>query len=97
MCNHQVINDISNLSMALQVGHTDAVKRYVEAILNSTLASDQKIELLTAKTVDGIPGLWISLQKGNTEIITIYLEAILNSTLEPSQKLELIALNTGIY
>jgi len=83
--------------MALQVGHTDAVKVYIEAILNATLASDQKIELLTAKTVDGIPGVWISLQKGDTDIIAIYIEAILNSTLAPSQKLELLALNTGIY
>ena len=60
--------------MALQNGHAEAIKAYVEAILNSSLPISYKQELLAAKEpLDGTPGLFMALQNGHTEAVEAYV------------------------
>ncbi|MBK2027024.1 hypothetical protein IB643_02480 [Allofrancisella guangzhouensis] len=74
-------NEETLLYLALQNGHTEAVRAYVNAILNADIsAALNKLTLLEAKDSKGTPGLFMALQKGHTETVKVYIQAVLEST-----------------
>ncbi|KYW82974.1 hypothetical protein AUF42_06325 [Francisella hispaniensis FSC454] len=75
------------LCIALQDGHTEAIKVYIESISN--LAGINKQQLLAAKIPNGTPGLFMSLQDGHSEAVKVYIEGIFN--LAGINKQELLA------
>ncbi|MBK2143348.1 hypothetical protein [Francisella tularensis] len=62
------------LCIALQDGHAEAIKVYIEGIFN--LSGINRRELLAAKMPDGTPGLHIALQQGHSEAVKTYREMI---------------------
>ncbi|ABK89957.1 ankyrin repeat family protein [Francisella tularensis subsp. novicida U112] len=71
-------DDLCNLlCLALQNGHTEAIKVYIEGISN--LSGINKQQLLAAKREnDGTPGLCLALCNGHVEAIKVYIEEISN-------------------
>ncbi|KEI35185.1 hypothetical protein FRA_40c09270 [Francisella sp. W12-1067] len=67
------------LYMALQEGHTETVKAYIEGIRNIPMIN--KDILLAAKSNDGTPGLYMALQDGYAEVVKVYIEGIKNISL----------------
>jgi ankyrin repeat protein len=65
------------LFMALQNGHTDTVKTFVEQVLNSELALEYKMEILAVKNQDGTPGLLFALKNGHTDTVKTFVEAVI--------------------
>ncbi|OIN84423.1 hypothetical protein KX00_1033 [Francisella sp. TX07-6608] len=62
------------LCLALQNGHAEAIKVYIEGIIN--LPGINKQQLLAAKAQDGMPGLYVALQQGHSEAVKTYKDAI---------------------
>jgi alkylhydroperoxidase/carboxymuconolactone decarboxylase family protein YurZ len=87
----KLTNFCPGLYMALQNGHTETVKVYLQAVLASGLGSEDQKELIASSSSDGVPGLLMALNLGHTETVKAYLEAVLDSGLRPEDKKELIA------
>ena len=66
------------LYMALENGHQETVRAYVEGIkqLGDIIEPEFLKELIAAKIGDGTPGLFMALQGGHQEVISAYLESI---------------------
>ncbi|WP_234393595.1 hypothetical protein, partial [Francisella hispaniensis] len=80
-------DDLSKLlCIALQEGHPEAIKAYIEGISNF---AGIKQELLAPKTQNGTPGLFMALQNGHSETIKVYIECI--SNFDGIDKQELLA------
>ena len=92
-------NGAPGLFMALQYGHQEAVRAYMEGIKQFRDIIDPGViwELLVAKRGEGTPGLFMALQNGHQEAISAYLEGIkqLPDIIEPEAIKELLAAKRG--
>ncbi|WP_145931399.1 ShET2/EspL2 family type III secretion system effector toxin [Yersinia bercovieri] len=79
------------LFMALQHGHTDAIRAYGEMLKNANLSPEKTAELLAAKRVDDTPGLVAALYYGHADAIRAYGEMLKNANLSPEKTAELLA------
>jgi hypothetical protein len=77
--------------LALQNGHTETVKEFAGAVLNSPLAPHRQIDLMAAKDAHGVPGLALAIQRGHTETVRAFVDAVAGSTLPSEQKVALLA------
>ena len=87
--------------MALQNGHSEAVKDYVKKVLaRDDLTDEQKKELLTGQKTDVTPGFvtprfvtpgfFMALQHGHSKTVAIFLQEVLASDLTDQIKEQLL-------
>jgi ankyrin repeat protein len=72
-------NGTPGLYYALQEGHTDTVKAFLEALpglKEFELTADQIKDILEAKNQNGTPGLYMALQEGRADTVKAFLEAL---------------------
>ncbi len=81
---------LPGLNIALQEGHTDAIRVYGRIIQTAGLPADKVAELLASKRHDGVPGLYLALQKGHADAIWEYGEIILAAKLPAVKVTELL-------
>jgi hypothetical protein len=85
------LTGIPGLNRALQDGHTDTVRVFMECVGALQLPDDKKLELLVAKRPDGVPGLSMALQKGHADTVSTFVESIVALKLSDHDKIELLA------
>ena len=85
------LNGIPGLYVALQSGHADTIKAYLEGIKNLNLSKKELKELIAAKSDEGVPGLYIALQRGHPETVKVYLEGIKNLNLSKEELRDIIS------
>jgi hypothetical protein len=78
--------------MALQDGHTSAVRAFGEILFNlqGRMYPQDLIGLLTAARWDNVPGLYFAMQNGHTETVKEYIQLISALNLPPQTKLMLL-------
>ncbi|WBA87656.1 ShET2/EspL2 family type III secretion system effector toxin [Endozoicomonas sp. GU-1] len=72
---------VPGLHIALQKGHGECVRKYLDWVLASALSDEVKQDLLLAKSDSGFPGLYIALQNGQGECVKSYLDWVMASSL----------------
>ncbi|MHA1067221.1 ShET2/EspL2 family type III secretion system effector toxin [Enterobacter ludwigii] len=77
---------------ALYFGLTDTLQTIAEQLKKSSLLSDEKVELLVAKSGEGVPGLYVALEKGRADAIKAYGRMLNESGLTPEVIAELLAI-----
>ena len=78
--------------VALQNGHSEAVKDFMQKVLTrGDLSAAQKEELLAASRANGPPGLFMALQIGHSETVKVFLMEVLASDLPNKIKERLLA------
>ncbi|WP_186381481.1 ShET2/EspL2 family type III secretion system effector toxin [Yersinia mollaretii] len=82
---------LPGLNIALQEGHTDAIRVYGRIIQTAGLPADKVAELLAAKNHDGVPGLMMALKNGHADAIRAYGEVIKTAGLPADKVAELLA------
>lgn len=85
------IEEVPGLYMALQQGHANTVKIFVEIIIQSGLDIEQQADLLAAWDSDGVPGIFMALQEGNAHVVREFVEGVIRSQLSDEQKVALLA------
>jgi ShET2 enterotoxin, N-terminal region len=85
------LTGIPGLNRALQDGHTDTVRVFMECVGALQLPDDKKLELLAAKRPGGVPGLSIALQKGRSDTVSTFVEGVGALKLSDHDKIELLA------
>ena len=84
-------DDLQGFFMALYLGHSEAVKNYMQKVLaRGDLSAEQKAELLTA-IIDGMPGLLMALYLGHSAAVKTFVKEVLASGLPDEIKEQLLA------
>ena len=78
------------LYAALQNGHGECVKTYLDLVMASPFSDKVKQNLLMAKSPDGFPGLFKALENGHGECVKSYLDRVMASSLSDEVKLNLL-------
>ena len=81
----KIADGYPGLYLALQNGHTDAIRAFGELL--EQLPLEERAELLAAKRADGVSGLWVAFRKGNFETIKAYSELLKKIPLEKRSEL----------
>ena len=69
------------IKLAFQDGHAEAIKAFVDGVLESNLDNAVKKELLLAKNADDVPSIKIAFQNGHAEAIKAFVDGVLASNL----------------
>ncbi len=74
----------------------EAIKTYIQAIINSELSKETKVALLSSNDHENFPVLYRALLTGDyTETVKHYLITILNSSLAPQIKMQILSADDG--
>ena len=72
---------MSNRKLSIHLLGTIAIKNFVERILRSTFKSQDKMELLDAKSKKNPPILFAAIENCEREVVKFFVEAVFNSSL----------------